>query len=166
MDSKPRGTMTLGFRLGPIPIRIDPWFLVAALIVGLGADRGPAQVALWAGGFLVAVLLHELGHVVAARSFGVGAELNLALFRTGFLPWVGSLPAPRRIVVCLAGPAVSLGTAAMAFAIVRVDPTAGGLAGGAALYFGWINLGWGLLNLLPILPLDAGNALVALLDGG
>jgi Zn-dependent protease len=157
--------MTLEFRLGPIPIRIHPWFLLSALILGLGAHRGPAQVALWAGGFLATVLVHELGHAVAARSYGVAAEVNLTLFRAGLALRVGSLSVARRVLVCLAGPAMSLGVAAMAFAIARAHPTGSGPTGGVLLYLGWINLGWGLLNLLPILPLDAGNALVALLDG-
>lgn len=157
--------MTLEFRLGQIPVRIHLWFLLSALVIGLGARRGPAHVAIWAGGFLVTVLVHELGHAVAARSFGAPAEVNLTLFRAGLGPRLGLLSVPRRVIVCLAGPAVSLVTAAIAFAIARLPATGTGLTGSVCLYLAWFNLGWGLFNLLPILPLDAGNALVAIVDG-
>lgn len=135
------------------------------MIIGLGARGASTQVAIWAGGFLVTVFVHELAHAVLAHAFGVAAEVNLSLFRGGLGSAVGSLSVPRRVVVCLAGPAVSLVIAAMAFTIARAHPTGGALTSHGLLYVGWINLGWGLFNLLPVLPLDAGHALVALLDG-
>jgi stage IV sporulation protein FB len=157
--------MVLEFNLGRIPIRIHLWFLLFALLLGLGAQRNAAHVAIWAAGFLVTALAHELGHAVAARSFGVAAEVNLTLLRAGLGARLDSLPSGRRAVVCLAGPAASLGVAATAFAVACARFTDGHGIGSAVLYLGWINLGWGLVNLLPVLPLDAGNALVALLDG-
>jgi Zn-dependent protease len=155
--------MTLKFRLGPIPVRIHAWFIVVVALLGLGAQRAPAQVAIWAGGFLATALMHELGHAIAARSFGLSAEVNLTLFRAGLGSRIGSLSAGRRVVVCLAGPAMSLLVAALAFAIARGVPS--GTTGQAWSYLGFINLGWAVINLLPILPLDAGNAMVAVLDG-
>src|ERR1019366_1922413 len=155
--------MTLKFRLGPIPVRIHAWFIVVVALLGVGAQRAPAQVAIWAGGFLATALLHELGHAIAARSFGVSAEVNLTLLRAGLGSRIGSLSAGRRVVVCLAGPAMSLLVAALAFAVAR--GAASGTTGQAWSYLGFINLGWAVINLLPILPLDAGNAMVAVLDG-
>jgi hypothetical protein len=52
----------------------------------------------------------------------------------------------------------------MCFVIMHVLPAASEVGAGVLRYLGLINLGWGLLNLLPILPLDAGHVLVALLD--
>jgi len=116
--------MTLEFRLGPIPIRIHVGFLAIALVLGLGAQRGPGQVAIWAGGFVLTAFLHELGHAIVASSFGAPAEVHLSLFRGGLGSRVGSLSVSRRAAVCLAGPAASLFVAGVAFAIARTAHTA------------------------------------------
>jgi hypothetical protein len=71
------GPMTLEFRLGPIPVRIHIWFVFVALLLGLGAQRGITRVVAWAIGFLFTVFAHELSHAIAARSFGVPAEVHL-----------------------------------------------------------------------------------------
>ncbi len=157
--------MTLTLRLGPIPVRINPGLIFIALLLGLGPQRGPLAIAARAVAFLATVFAHDLAHAAAARSFGAPAEVHLTLFRAGFGSWIGSLSRVRKVVVCLAGPIVSLAVAAVAFALVHARPPLGEVGAGALRYLGWINLGWGLLNLLPILPLDAGHALVALLDG-
>jgi Zn-dependent protease len=156
--------MTLTFRLGPIPVRVHLWLFVAALLLGLSVQGGALHMALWASGFLMTILAHEFAHAITARAFDAPAEVNLTLFRPGIGSWLGSLSPLRRVVVCLAGPAVSLLMAALAFAIARFHPPSNEVAAGALRYVGTINLGWGLVNLLPMLPLDGGHALVALLD--
>jgi len=156
--------MILAFRLGPISVRIHIAFLFVALLLGLGARRGTIGIAAWAIGFLVTVLSHELSHAIAARSFGMPAEVHLTLFRPGLGPRIRSLSPHQRVIACLAGPVASLSIAAMAFGLTGLHPSGGDAPRGMLQYLGWLNLGWGLLNLLPILPLDAGHALVALLD--
>jgi stage IV sporulation protein FB len=160
-----QGAMTLTFRLGPILVCVHIWFLFAALLLGLGSQRGPIGVGLWASGFLVTIFAHELAHAVAALRFGAPAEVQLTLFRVGLGSRLRSLSPLRRVVVCLAGPAVSLLVAATVFAIAHAHPPASEMGVGVLHYLGWINLGWGLLNLAPILPLDGAYALVAFLDG-
>ncbi len=156
--------LTLAFRFGPIPVRVHIWFVLLSLLLGLGAQRGPAGIAASAGGFFVTVLAHELAHAFAARSFGVPAEVQLTLFRPGLGLQIALLSPLRRAAVYLAGPALSLSLAAIILPIARAYPAPTDVHAGVLRYLGWINLGWGLLNLLPILPLDAGHALVAILD--
>ncbi len=156
--------MILAFRLGPIPVRVHAGFLVAALVLGLSARHGPVAIAMRTAGFFATALAHDLAHAAAARSFGAPAEVHLTLSRGGFGSWIRTLSPARRAVVSLAGPAASLAIAAVAMATTHVRPS-GGEGVDALRYFGFINLGWGLLNLLPILPLDAGHALVAVLNG-
>jgi Zn-dependent protease len=157
--------MILAFRFGPIPVRIHAWFPVAALILALGAHHGPAGIATRAVGFLITAFAHDLAHAAAARSFGAPAEVNLTLYRGGLGSWIVSLSPVRKVVVSLAGPAVSLVIAVVTMGIVHADPSVGEVGVDALRYLGFVNLGWGLLNLLPLLPLDGGHALVALLDG-
>jgi Zn-dependent protease len=157
--------MTLSFRLGPIPVRIHAWFLLMGGLVGIGAHGGALGAAGRAIGFLVTVFAHELSHAVVARSFGAPGEVELTFFRGSLGARIASLSRARRVVVCLAGPAANLLASAMGFAIVRMHPL-GASAGIEVLrYFAWINLAWGLINLLPILPFDAAQALAAALDG-
>jgi stage IV sporulation protein FB len=162
--SRPGAAMTLSFRLGSIPVRIHPLFLLMGGVLGLGAPLAPLAIATRGITFLLTVVVHELAHAVAARSFGLPAEVDLTLFRGGLGARIASLSSVRRVVVCLAGPAANLCAAAFVFAMLRAHSPAGQLGAGGWGYLGWLNLGWGVLNLLPILPLDGGHALVAALD--
>jgi Zn-dependent protease len=154
---------TLSFRLGPVPVRIHVSFLLIGLLLGLGAQRGVLGGLLFATSFLLSFLAHEVAHAFAAHRVGGPAEVRLTLFGGGLATRTRSLTWGRRAFVSLAGPAMSIVIGAGAFGIARVHPTAvSGIA--VAPFIGGLNLGWGLLNLLPILPLDGGHALVAVLD--
>jgi Zn-dependent protease len=157
--------MTLSFRIGAIPVRVHLWFLFAALLLGLGSHRGPLGVVVWASGFVVTILAHELAHAAVARAFGAPAEVNLTLFQVEHSFRLRALSAARRVVVCLAGPSANLFVATSTLILVHLHPPAGETGANALRYLGFSNLGWGLFNLLPILPLDGGHAMVALLDG-
>jgi Zn-dependent protease len=156
--------MTLSFRLGRVPIRIHPVLPMMGLVVGLGAQDGIEGTAARASAFLVTVLVHELAHALAARSFGVPADVNLTLLRGTLGTQIASLTSLRRVVVHLAGPLVNIGIGTALWVLGKMLLPAGEAGRSELRYFAWINLGWGLVNLLPILPLDAGHALGAALD--
>ncbi len=102
----------------------------------------------------LACLLHELGHVTAARLCGgrverlvlsaVGAELTFDYLRP--------LSYSRDSMVALAGPAVNLAAGAFALAMRWYLPAA-------------LSLGVGAFNLLPVRPLDGGRALYDMAAG-
>jgi stage IV sporulation protein FB len=160
-----RGAMILSFRLGSVPVRVHLWFPLMGMLLGFGAHDGLPGAAARGIGFLLTVFAHELAHTIAARWFGAPAEVELTLFGGTLGARIASLSRARRVVVCLVGPAVSLLTGAMVFGMARMRPPASEIGVDALRYLGWINLAWGLLNLLPIFPLDAAHALVAALDG-
>lgn len=151
--------MTLSRPLG-IPVSIHPLLvLLAAAVVGwqlLVSGAGAAAGALSLGGALFAsVLLHELGHAVAARAFGV-QTLGITLHPLGGVARLDRAPETPggELAVALAGPAVNVALAAPAGALW--------LAG--VPHVGWfaaINLGMAVFNLLPAWPLDGGRALRA-----
>ncbi|MCG5053863.1 MAG: site-2 protease family protein [Myxococcales bacterium] len=149
-----------GFSLGRIfgfPIKVSVSFL---LLLGV--------VALWSGGLqaiplvLVAfasVLLHELGHALVARRLGVRIkEIELHFFGGA----AKMLDAPRHprheIAIAAAGPAVSFALAGVSY--LASLPLGSGALGWVAL----INLGIGVFNLLPALPMDGGRILRAALS--
>jgi Zn-dependent protease len=130
-----------------------------------GAGTGLAVVM--GVGFLLAVfgsvLLHELGHALTARRFGVRTR-RIVLSPIGGIAQLEGMPRrPRQeLAVALAGPAVNF---AIAAALWLVTPAFAG-AGHLATFLGSItlaNLGLGLFNLIPAFPMDGGRALRALL---
>ena len=104
----------------------------------------------FAAGFVISIYLHEMGHVVAARRFGIKASAPV------FIPFVGAFILLKESVddvrvnarIGLAGPVWGLGTA-LAFYLIFVatsNPMIGAIAGFGA----WINV----FNLIPVWTLD------------
>jgi len=156
--------MALSFRLGKIPVRILPSFFLMTVFLGMSALD--LRLAAWVVVVLVSVLVHELGHATMGLAFGLEPRIDLHGMG-GTTSWATprDLGAARRIAISIAGP----GAGFAAGAVVRwgLGPSAfvalplGGFIYEELLY---VNFGWGLLNLLPMLPLDGGNVTVQLLN--
>jgi Zn-dependent protease len=112
----------------------------------------------FAVGFVLLLLVHELGHVIQLRREGIRASAPM------FIPFLGAVVAMKELPkdagaearVGLAGPV--LGSAA---ALVPLGIHA---AGGSDLFLALAYVGFllNLFNLLPVLPLDGGRAMAAL----
>lgn len=159
----------LRFGLLGFPVEVDLSFLIVLAFLGYATlSRGLAFLAAWVVIAAVSVLVHELGHAVAARAAGAHPHIALVGFGglTTFEQPTGGLSRARSIGISLAGPATGLVLGGGLLLLRRsadLDPFS---LGAYALYAGvFVTLGWGLLNLLPILPLDGGNVLVELLPG-
>jgi len=115
------------------------------------------------------VVLHEFGHALMARRFGIETE-DITLYPIGGVARLRRLPrAPgAELLIAIAGPAVNF---AIAAALLGVDwlgliklvlmPAPGNFV--TSLLF--INLGLGIFNLIPAFPMDGGRVLRALLSG-
>lgn len=175
------GWSTNLFRVAGIQLSLHFSFY---LLLGFNAWQG-WQEAGWAGlwwhsgilvAFFVCVVLHELGHCLAARRYGVGVSRILLLPIGGVAEFDGIPPEPRReVVISLAGPAVNFALAAALWILLRLLPATvtvtGGLptalpdlAGSLEFLLGW-NLVMGTFNLVPAFPMDGGRVLRALLAG-
>jgi Zn-dependent protease len=112
---------------------------------------------------LVSVLLHELGHALVARKFGLSPSIKLYSMG-GLTSWDSdvTLTPLKHLLISLAGPAAGF----LFGGIVFVAGTAVLGSGSSQLLsvaysdLLWVNLGWGIFNLLPMLPLDGGQVLV------
>jgi stage IV sporulation protein FB len=59
----------LNFVLFGIPVRINPWFWGVSVIFGAQGNDG-IGILTWVGAVLVSILVHELGHALTMRAFG------------------------------------------------------------------------------------------------
>lgn len=152
------------FRLFRYPVEIQTSVLVIAgvyLLFGLQAQDPIAETLLRVLVIFGSILVHELGHAVAATLFGLQP---IAITLHGF----GGVTSHRRadhpwkeLVVTLAGPSAGLSLAVLAFvAALLAFP---GLAGEIIEYVFAVNLFWSLFNLLPLYPMDGGQALASFL---
>jgi len=163
-------------RIAGIPVYLHGTFLalIAFLFVS-DWSRGRDLAAALAGvGFVLlifgTVVLHELGHAMAARRFGIRTR-DITLLPIGGLARLERMPeVPRQeLWVALAGPAVNVALALLTF--LAGSAFAGGepewtpsLESESALQrFMSVNVLLAAFNMIPAFPMDGGRALRALL---
>lgn len=160
-------------KLAGIDVRVHATFflLVSWIAWGNYTTEGTVGAAL-AGVTFIALLfgivvLHELGHALTARRFGV-ATRDITLLPIGGVARLERMPDnPRHeLAVAVAGPGVNvvlaavLATTGLLLGIdIRPDATTENLL--AQLL--WINVALATFNMIPAFPLDGGRALRALL---
>jgi len=150
------GSLELGRAFG-IPIRLHWTFLVLAIPMAM-AGRLTALFVLFG-----CVLLHELGHSLMAKRFGIRV-LDITFWPLGGMARMSDLPEVPRVEgwIAIAGPLVNfvlVGIAMGALALVialGIEP-----ALTPVLWFAGINLALGTFNLLPAFPMDGGRVLRA-----
>jgi stage IV sporulation protein FB len=150
------------------------------------------QLLIWTVVLFVSILVHELGHALVIRYFGQAPRI--VLYMMGGLAitdadasygWrsASRRTSPQQILISLAGPGAGF---VLAVATIGVLIATGGrfeidvsnfpffsfsLPEGAGRPLGmlisgvlFINIFWGLVNLLPVLPLDGGQVAQALFE--
>lgn len=145
------------FRLFGFPVGVQPFFLITAWLIGPRDDIRAS--ILWITSVFVGVMAHELGHAFAGRKLALDPVITLHGFG-GMTSWRGErkLGHGQRIFLSAAGPAVGI-TIGIAILVLapRLVPEASLTVTRLINYTVWVNLGWGLLNLAPVLPLDGGH---------
>jgi Zn-dependent protease len=159
--------MSIEFRLFRIPVRIHLWFWLMALwLWTLNSDEGWAGLLIWVAVVFQGILMHELGHALVGRAFG--RQPRIELIALGGLTWWEQrepMSPGRNLLVSAAGPAVGIFIGSLALVLMdamRVpDPSLARYTFRSLIF---VNLGWGLLNLLPVLPLDGGNIVASVME--
>ncbi len=144
------------------------FWVITALLGGasfkLGRPGGLQEVAMWVIIVLISILWHELGHVLFQKKYGARPEIMLYGGGGLAIPHGGRFTRKQSFIIAAAGPAFGL----MLWAVSQryfyfFPPTPGGRMELIRDNLTWVNLGWSLINLLPVLPLDGGRIMEALL---
>lgn len=151
-------------RISGTDVNIHLTFLLALAWVGLewGAIGMLFMVSLFA-----CVLMHEFGHVFAARAFGIRTP-DITLYPIGGVARLERMPqSPKQeLIVALAGPAVNIVIALFLFGLISAGTALGALGRSSAsflLVLAEVNIALVLFNLIPAFPMDGGRVLRAIL---
>jgi Zn-dependent protease len=163
------------FNVAGTAVRIHlTFFLLLAFVAAAGWMRGGAMVAIDQLVFIallfLCVVLHEFGHVFAARRYGIRTT-DVTLLPIGGVASLERMPEKpgQEIFVALAGPAVNLVIAAVLALglgatfdlgqMAQLEEVRSSLIGRVAA----ANVALCVFNLIPAFPMDGGRVLRALL---
>jgi len=175
----------LNFSLAGIPVRVHPLFWLIALLLGSSGDI--LVLPIWVFVIFASILVHELGHALAFRRYGQRSQIVLHFAGGLTIPepvsWgsgfanIGLTP-NQQIFISLAGPGAGFLLAGLVIAVVLITggsvittwllgfiplplnalmPYGGRILNLLVTLLLWVNVFWGLINLVPVYPLDGGN---------
>lgn len=146
------------FRLFGFDVRVRVGFVA---FLGLIAAVNPNAFGLYVAiGIAVFTLLHELGHATVARRFGAEASISLDFLAgyTSFRPRE-PLGRGRRAAITAAGPATQIVVSSAVLLALGANPLSVDSVTDDALTeaLWWSGPLIGVINLIPVLPLDGGH---------
>lgn len=156
------------FKLFGIPVRVEPIFWITLAIIGLiGADvrstAGLLEIALFVLAGFLSILIHEMGHALMIRKYGLPTQVVLSSFGGYAMYPAGVLSRLRSFLVTAAGPGLQLAAGfGLYFALPYFELPPSGLDKFLGTFIG-ISIFWAILNCLPVFPLDGGQMLSAIL---
>lgn len=184
-QSPPQTSYDLRFSIAGIPVRVHPLFWVIAILFGLSSSS-IIHILLWVFAIFISILIHELGHAFAMRRYGQRSSIVLhgtgGLTIPEQISWGSgtaniALTPNQEILISLAGPfagflfamfilliTIVMGgviTLTALFGIIPFPiaqiPNGGDIVNTLLITLLWVNIFWGLVNLVPVYPLDGGN---------
>jgi Zn-dependent protease len=175
----------LRFSIAGIPVSVHPLFWLIAVLLGSSGDV--LLIPVWILVIFVSILIHELGHALAFRRYGQRSQIVLHFAGGLTIPepvsWGSgyanvALTPNQQIFISLAGPLAGFLLAALVITLVFVTggsvvttwllgfiplpltalmPFGGRILTVMVSMLLWVNIFWGLINLMPVHPLDGGN---------
>lgn len=155
------------FQVFGIYVRIHPLFWVMAAFVIWNSTNDAKLKFIGVFCVLLSILVHELGHAIFIRKWGYHSEI--VLYGMGGYATSGHFSTWRSVWVSFAGPLAGFLlfwiVYAIKYALLTTSPETLEVYGVSyAIYMLlWINLVWGIMNLAPVLPLDGGHIVQALM---
>jgi Zn-dependent protease len=154
MESAP--PFSWSFNLGRIPVIVEPSFWLFTVLFGMMGTRDPRLLVCWVAVCLVSILIHELGHALLSMLLGSGWA-SIRLYSMGGLCYHEGLSRWRSVAVAAAGPLAGFLFGGLVFFVYEWWSPNTDLAYVLYRYLMWVNIGWGIINLMPVPPLDGGH---------
>lgn len=189
LSEPPKTDYDFEFPFMGFSVRVSIGFWIMGFLLGydsasawagaLDLNRG-VVLMIWIFVLFASILIHELGHALAFRRYGIHSSIvlyhmgGLAIPRGSFRGGSGNLTSNEHIAVSFAGPLFQLILAGIVIALLKITgyaiPVVGwieGLEGGRRFespgmaifvhHLLFVNIYWAVLNLIPIWPLDGGQ---------
>jgi Zn-dependent protease len=162
------------FKVFGIQLAVHASFVLLLVYYGYegwveGGATGAAFSVGLIGLFFVCVILHELGHSLTARRYGVRTS-RILLLPIGGMAELEQIPRKpsAELLITIAGPAVNFVLVALLLpfawrGLLSEDDVPLYSAGGLVIQLCVANLIMGCFNLVPVFPMDGGRILRALL---
>ncbi len=173
----------LHFTLFGFPVRIHPIFWLIAFVFGMSGTPPLPLVFVWVAAMFIGILIHELGHALVMRYYGISPRITLygmgglASYDPSQVSNPRAFTTRAQIAISAAGPLAGFLMAAVIVVAIILSGNSIGLEFGfpfgpqffpksiivnqALTFFLYallfISITWGLFNLLPVYPLDGGN---------
>jgi stage IV sporulation protein FB len=156
------------FSIFGIPVAVQPFFWVTMALLGGALNpstmtpEGLLKVVLFMLGGFISIMVHELGHALTIRHYKLPTSITLQAFG-GYATYPsGRLSRPQNFLVTAGGPAAQLVLALIAHVLLNRLPQENGIYP-FLVDLRWISVVWAVLNLLPVLPMDGGQLVNAVL---
>lgn len=155
----------------------------------LDSPGAPIYLLIWVAAIFISILVHELGHTMAFKYYGISSHIVLYHFGGlavpgGMTDWDGArrrqIGAKEQLVISAAGPVLQLAlglvvvfcgymlNVKMWILGVDISPESATFPESMALFATidaliFPSIAWALLNLVPVLPLDGGQIMRSIL---
>jgi Zn-dependent protease/CBS domain-containing protein len=161
-------------RFGATTVRVHVTFFLLLAWIGVSAwQKGGAPAATVSVLFIIlifaCVVLHEFGHILMARRFGIGTP-DVTLLPIGGVARISRMPErpAQELAVAIAGPMVNVAIAFFLFLVIgTIEPDALSRIDDPRISFvarlAAANIFLVIFNLIPAFPMDGGRVLHALL---
>lgn len=146
-----------------IPVHVDlTFFLFIALIMFTGGEVNPVESGILGMAIFFSLIAHEGGHALTARALGCD-NIGITLRFGGGFASHSPTTRGRNLLIVLMGPAAGFALAAFAGLALAIGSLYGFKFNAGANYMLWVlviaNVVWSIFNLIPIHPMDGGQAL-------
>lgn len=146
------------FQVFNFPVNVRWSFFLFTVLIGLSYNN-LVLLLFWVVVVFVSILIHELGHAIVSNNYGRDPAIELR--EMGGLTYArrySLLSYPQEIFISFAGPLAGFIVGGIVYALDHfLGPFGNPYLGALVSMVIWVNIGWGVINLVPILPLDGGS---------
>jgi stage IV sporulation protein FB len=159
------------FTLFKIPIRVEPVFWISLCLIGylgnmnsdMASDVMIMDILLFVMAGFISILIHELGHALMVKKYKLPTEIVLSSFG-GYATYpIGILTRLQSFLVTLAGPLIQFVFGIALFFLLPYLHLPESMIEQFFSYLIGVSLIWSVLNCVPVIPLDGGRMMEAIL---